>query len=753
MKLGVPLDIKLSTRYFQFNREFAIRDVFDALVELITNCDDSYHRLFEKKKRNEDGGPILIEICEQRKGASIIVMHDKAEGLTLQKMIENFGDVGTRRSKSGDRGFMGRGAKDCTALGKMTIESIKDERYYKCELTTTPQLIPLVNNKSATPDIRKSLGIEKGNGTVITLEIKAEHRIPRIDTIVRDLPWHFALRKILSEHSPTKVLVKNLNNPRVKPEKIAYRHPEGELVCDEKFEIPGYPKAIAKLKIWKHTETFEDPPNKSFRRSGLTIKGKRAIHECSLLYPGFEKDQFALKYFGRLECNYIDILLYEFDERLKNSATHPPENPTLLIDPNRQHGLTTVHPFTKALFQIPSERLKSLIEKDKKEFKSDKAEVGSKEIKDKLDALAKAASKFLTQQVEDFEELTFGDNVDEKDFTKRGALIFPTYLRVGIGEIRPLSFYVNRTLFDKKGQEVKVNSDDKAISVLDSPFKLKAHPKKNDRLIGAFRVRGEKVKDSVYIEVNCPGIPSVGAVIQVVENRVEDHIFTQPLEFEHKSYHVKEGSTKTLKLFVKYPELVNQETEISITSSDNASVPVIGRCHVVPVIGTNYALGEITIKGRRLIRGAVTITATINGDKAITKIKVIQKEEKGVKIEIKLKDEDFGNFRALWAERDGKPNLLLISAKHDSIRRYLKYDPETKEWDGDKEPHFKVLLAEIVTESVCRKSLILEAKTRAWEFKFADFKGDDLIADAVLAQLQKRVRSFAPIAHKIMLEI
>ncbi len=125
MKLGVPLDIKLSTRYFQFNREFAIRDVFDALVELITNCDDSYHRLFEKKKRNDDGGPILIEICEQRKGASsIIIVHDKAEGLTLQEMVENFGDVGTRRSKSGDRGFMGRGAKDCTALGKMTIESI-----------------------------------------------------------------------------------------------------------------------------------------------------------------------------------------------------------------------------------------------------------------------------------------------------------------------------------------------------------------------------------------------------------------------------------------------------------------------------------------------------------------------------------------------------------------------------------------------------------------------------------------------------
>ena len=57
MKLGVPLDIKLSTRYFQFNREFAIRDVFDALVELITNCDDSYHRLLKRKNTMKMAAP------------------------------------------------------------------------------------------------------------------------------------------------------------------------------------------------------------------------------------------------------------------------------------------------------------------------------------------------------------------------------------------------------------------------------------------------------------------------------------------------------------------------------------------------------------------------------------------------------------------------------------------------------------------------------------------------------------------------
>ncbi|HHT9105921.1 MAG TPA: hypothetical protein ACFYD7_08635 [Candidatus Wujingus californicus] len=754
MKLGIPIDLKFTARYYRFNRQFAIRDVFDALVELITNSDDSYHNLYEHKRRSEDGGPVLVEICEQRKGEpSLVVVRDKAEGMTLQEMVENFGDVGTRRSRSGARGFMGRGAKDCTALGSMAIESIKDDKYYKCELTDKPQLIPQIDKKSVTEEIRKTLGIENGNGTVITLKIEAQHKIPRIDTIVRDLPWHFALRDILSEHSPTKVLIKNLNNPKIKLQKAVYRQPEGELVCDEKFAIPGYQDAIAKLKIWKVPEPFDDLADKSFRRSGIIIKGKRAIHECSLLYPGFEKDQYALKYFGRLECDYIDKLMDEYDGRQKNDEPHPVENPILLIDPNRREGLIKEHPFTQSLFQIPKERLKSLIDKEKEQAQTSKAEVVSKETRDMLNDLAKAASKFLMQQIEDLEVLTPGEEVDENFFRKQGVLIYPTYPKIAISEIRPLTFYVNRHLFNKEGQEVEVKSDNTALSVLDSPFKLRAHPKKSDRLIGTFRIKGEKINEGVLIETICDGLPSAQAIVQVVENRLEDHIFTSSLEFEHKLYQIKEGSSRNLKLFAKCPELVNQETTINIVSSDSVSVPVIGRCHVLPIVGTNYALGEVAIKGRRLIKDAVTITASINGDKAITKVKVIQREEKGVKIEIDLRDEDFGNFRALWAEHEGKPNLLLISARHDSIRRYLKYNPETKEWEGDKKPHFRVLLAEIVAESVCRKALTLEAKARAWEFKFADLKDDHVIADAVLAQLQKRIRNFAAIAHSIMFEV
>ncbi|KPL02619.1 MAG: hypothetical protein AMJ73_08485, partial [candidate division Zixibacteria bacterium SM1_73] len=123
---------------------------------------------------------------------------------------------------------------------------------------------------------------------------------------------------------------------------------------------------------------------------------------------------------------------------------------------------------------------------------------------------------------------------------------------------------------------------------------------------------------------------------------------------------------------------------INARSSDSESVPVRGRCHVVPVVDTNYAVGEVCVQGRRLKQKPTTITASINGNEAITKVKVIQRKEKGVQIDIKLRDQDFGIYRAVWNEREGKPNQLLISTRHDSIKRYLRYNPETKEFEGDR---------------------------------------------------------------------
>ena len=87
IKIGEPIDLIFANRYYDFQRQQAIRDVFDALVELTTNPDDSYGRLYKKQVRAENGGPMLIDILKQKKGAtSLVIVRDRAEGMTLEEM-------------------------------------------------------------------------------------------------------------------------------------------------------------------------------------------------------------------------------------------------------------------------------------------------------------------------------------------------------------------------------------------------------------------------------------------------------------------------------------------------------------------------------------------------------------------------------------------------------------------------------------------------------------------------------------------
>lgn len=344
--------------------------------------------------------------------------------------------------------------------------------------------------------------------------------------------------------------------------------------------------------------------------------------------------------------------------------------------------------------------------------------------------------------------LTADDEIDEKAFTRQGVIIIPTYANIAVNAIRHFGFYVNRKLYDKDVAEVSLKSDSEAIGLLDPCFKISAHKKRKDVLYGRFRVKGINLKQGICVETKCDGIPKAEALFNVVENQIEEHVFNAPLEFEHKNYSIKVGSTRTIRLFAQYPQIVNGETEIKVVSSDSLNLPVKGRCILEPVMGSNFARADITIEARRIRHDTITLISKINDVEAVTKVKIDQKEEKGSDIKIDLRDEDFGNFRAQWGDSEGKPNLLLISAKHAALKRYLGPVPD---FEGQNSLHFKAILAEIVAESVCRKSLRMEAEKYSWQFRWADFKEDSLIADSVLSEFQKRMKEFLAVAHTIMI--
>jgi hypothetical protein len=250
------------------------------------------------------------------------------------------------------------------------------------------------------------------------------------------------------------------------------------------------------------------------------------------------------------------------------------------------------------------------------------------------------------------------------------------------------------------------------------------------------------------LTARCNGLSTAEAIVQIVENAVEEHNFKAPLEFECAEYSVRQGSRKSIRLFAKFPDVVSCETPVRVMSADFNKVAVRGRTILTPVAGTNYAEAVLTIEGR-MLKANTTITAEVNGGIATTKVKVTEKpDEKSIPLKFELRDEDFGKFRAMWADHEGKPHLLLISARHKSLSRYL--GPADKNFAGQDTPVFRLLLAEIIAESVCRKALTLEAQERPWEFRWADLKNDVAIAASVFGAMQQRLRAFVAAAHAEM---
>ena len=114
MKKLKPSDFRFDARYRLQNAKLSIRDIFDVIVELVTNADDRYQVL-------KIEGRIEIEIQRQRGGkGSILQVRDYADGMSAKDMVEKLQGYGQRVSGLEKglsvRGTNSRGANDIAAL-------------------------------------------------------------------------------------------------------------------------------------------------------------------------------------------------------------------------------------------------------------------------------------------------------------------------------------------------------------------------------------------------------------------------------------------------------------------------------------------------------------------------------------------------------------------------------------------------------------------------------------------------------------
>ncbi len=740
MVIPQEFDLKTTRRYQRQNMTKAMRGRIErGLVELITNSDDSYLDLEEKGLHV--AGKIRIEVERKRQGSySIITVKDRAGGMSDEELYYKIGAIGERTSgfEKGKkrRGLHGRGAKDVVAFGCTRFESIKDEKY--SHLVILPTLICRreASNIRVTKEIRDKLGIPRGNGTVVTIEIEPSFSIPSHEKLVDLLSRYFSLRDIMSNPN-REVTLLDVKTRRLDP--LIYKYPEGTIVFDNVIDIPGYAESKAHLLIRQHATSFQIP-NMPLRE-GIVIKSGAAIHDCT--YFQLESEPYSWRFSGELDCDYIDKLVKDYDDREESSKenAHPTNNPILLIDPDRD-GLVDEHPFTKVLKEKSRQILRLNIDRLRESEAEPKRKVTDEYLNNKLGKLSKEISRIFEKKLKELDEDIIPGSESEGTISNLsiGLHIIPPEEEPIIVNT-PKVFTVKIVGYDPLDETLPVNieSSNKEIAVRTSPVYLRRFSEDKNIGLTTFVLESELVGAQSLIEVNYNGYSNV-ILVNVVEPPPPPSL-PDGLSFDKSSYQLRVNKEKTLYIWLK----TNEKTEADYLCdirSDNSDVVVKGggRIHIRKTEFPDIYQGRCTVVGRRA-KVKATMTASVEKlGYTQTKVAVEEKEDSShLKLEFIPDEEDFGTVRYKWD--DDRPYVLKIAAKHPSIKQYLGALIGDI-YPGIDSPLYHSVLAEVVAEALAFNILERQFRTEGQQ-GMLDYTTVD-------ANYHKHFSDFLTICHRTL---
>lgn len=319
------------------SRRFA--SIEKALVELITNSDDSYSRL--ESKDVEVSGRVAIGYERYQKGA-VLKVADQAEGMSLGRMCSVLSYGGAHspmaQGEAGGRGYFGRGLKQAVyGLGHGWIESIYDNRLSRIDLFRDEKGAYLFDDwdgdRSAQEKDYTRLGIPNGaNGTQVTIVVENPLvNIPYYHSLVTALKNNIYLRDIMQRRSVEMI---NLSKAGKKQTTLSlhFDEPESEILIG-----PDEPAAFKfEDRIYPFVLTLKKAPDAELalkgdeRTNGLLVVSGTAVFDCQFFQ--YENQLGTEFLFGTVVCPGLAGML---------AAGHP-------IISDERAGLNTKDPFVAA---------------------------------------------------------------------------------------------------------------------------------------------------------------------------------------------------------------------------------------------------------------------------------------------------------------------------------------------------------------------------------------------------------------------
>lgn len=323
------------------SRRFA--SVEKALVELITNSDDSYTRL--EKTGMQVTGLIRIKY-ERHQAGALLVIADQAEGMSFQRVCSILAYGGAHsplaRGEGGGRGYFGRGLKQAIyGLGHGWIETIHGGRFSRIELFRSENGGYLYEDgggdRPAEAMDHSRLGIA-GSGTQVTIVIENIHvNISHYRSVVLAVANNIYLRHVLARRY---VELLNVQHGKETERRGPVRYEEQPailLLGPDRIGSFIYQQQEYSFSLTlKRAQGAELTLKGDERTNGLVVLSGMAVLDCQL----FEyENQVGTEYlFGTVRC---DALLEKLGQGLA-------------IISDEREGLNHKNPFVEAFSKAVS---------------------------------------------------------------------------------------------------------------------------------------------------------------------------------------------------------------------------------------------------------------------------------------------------------------------------------------------------------------------------------------------------------------
>ncbi len=495
MEFKQERELPMNPRFAKQSADASIRSLVDAAVELVTNCDDSYRRL--EDQGIEANGKIEIFVTRQKGGVcKDFWMRDYAEGMTrekLEKAVEFAGETSGFEAGRTVRGLFGRGLKEAIiALGEGEIYTIKDNtlnaaKMWWDEKVRRPKWCPSEEVPNASTELRHSVGIEQGNGTLVKIRVTNEKiTVPECDKLKEQIRDHYALRGITSSEN-RKVLLHFAGFEKGKDIKrsnisILFEPTKGKVVYDKELKLAEYGDSI-RLRISEGSVPLDSPRLNPFAKAGILIKTEASILDNRLFR--YDNDPAAFYFFGEAYCEGIS-------EKIRQGETG-------IIDFNRG-GIEWRHEYCQAIGGMIEKVLDPLIQEKKRELEKGKEK---KEVAEPTKKMLRKLCNLLNELAKkEFEEwqpsIEPTETIDE-------LTILPRYAYIEADKPRSFGVYAPLELVRLTGSTVTLRSDNMNIQLLSQHISLDQRSKGHPNLCyGVFKVVGRvnEEETDIHCELN-----------------------------------------------------------------------------------------------------------------------------------------------------------------------------------------------------------------------------------------------------------